>query len=152
MIDGLRAAKEAGLAPIKINMIVLKDINDKKIEYMIDFAKKNNAILQLIELINTNNDFYNKHYFSLEKIEQHLAKKAVKVIKKRMQNRKQYDLGDVKVEVIRPFQDRFCENCTRIRITSDCKIKLCLMRNDNLINFEDIESLQKAIEIKECLV
>lgn len=149
IIGSLKAAKEVGLTPIKINMVVLKGINDNEIHKMIEFARENGAILQLIELIKINDDFYNKHYFSLEKIEEQLKKKAVLIIKRKMQNRKQYDLGDVLVEVIRPFHNKFCENCNRIRITSDGKIKPCLLRNDNLIDFKNKNSLLKAIKIKQ---
>ena len=149
IMNGLIAAKKAGLYPIKLNMVVLKDINNNEINKMIEFARENNAILQLIELINTNKEFYSKHYFSLENIEKELEKKAVSVIQRKMHNRRQYDLGDVKVEAVRPFQNKFCKHCSRLRITSDGKIKPCLLRNDDLIDFTNNESLVKAIKLKE---
>lgn len=148
IIDGLKAAKEAGLYPIKINMVVLKDINDSEIDNMIEFARENDTILQLIELINTDNGFYDRYYFSLDNTEKQLEKRASLIIKRKMQNRKQYDLGDVIVEVVRPFHNKFCENCRRLRITSDGKIKLCLLRNDNLIDFEGKDSFLRAIQLK----
>jgi len=84
-----------------------------------------------------------------EKIEKEFEKKAKAVVKKEMQNRKQYDLGDVKVEVVRPFHNKFCKYCRRLRVTSDGKIKTCLLRNDNLIDFTNKESFLEAIKIKE---
>jgi len=149
--SGLRAAKEAGLTPIKLNMVVLKGINDKEIVKMIEFARENDAVLQLIELINIDDEFYKKHYFSLKEIEKELEKKAMMVIKKEMHNRRQYDLGDVMIEIVRPFTKDFCQNCTRLRITSDGRIKPCLMRNDNLIDFKDKCSLIEAIKEKGVL-
>jgi len=149
--SGLRAAKEAGLTPIKLNMVVLKGINDKEIVKMIEFARENDAVLQLIELINIDDEFYKKHYFSLKEIEKELEKKAMMVIKKDMHNRRQYDLGDVMIEIVRPFTKDFCQNCTRLRITSDGRIKPCLMRNDNLIDFKDKCSLIEAIKEKGVL-
>ena len=149
--SGLRAAKEAGLTPIKLNMVVLKGINDKEIAKMIEFARENDAVLQLIELINIDDEFYKKHYFSLKEIEKELEKKAMMVIKKDMHNRRQYDLGDVMIEIVRPFTKDFCQNCTRLRITSDGRIKPCLMRNDNLIDFKDKCSLIEAIKEKGVL-
>ena len=45
-------------------------------------------------------------------------------------------MPDVKVELIRPIENtEFCASCTRIRVTSDGKIKPCLMRSDNLVDF-----------------
>ena len=149
--SGLRAAKEAGLTPIKLNMVVLKGINDKEIAKMIEFARENDAVLQLIELINIDDEFYKKHYFSLKEIEKELEKKAIIVVKKEMHNRRQYDLGDVMIEIVRPFTKDFCQNCTRLRITSDGRIKPCLMRNDNLIDFKDKCSLIEAIKEKGVL-
>jgi cyclic pyranopterin phosphate synthase len=44
-------------------------------------------------------------------------------------------LPEAKVEVIRPIENtEFCANCTRIRVTSDGKLKPCLMRKDNLVD------------------
>lgn len=146
---GLESAKEAGLKPIKLNMVVLKDTNDKEIGNMIEFARENNAILQLIELINLNNEFYKKHFFDLKNIEEELEKKACRVIKKKMQNRKQYDLGNVLIEVIRPSHKLFCKNCRRIRVTSDGKLKPCLMRNDNLVEFNGYSSFIEAIKLRD---
>jgi len=149
--EGLQIAQEVGLHPIKLNMVVLKGINDTEIYDMITFARNNNAILQLIELIqlNVNKEFYQNHFFDLRTIEQELAQKAVKIIPKEMQNRMQYDCGDVIVEVVRPFSKKFCKNCRRIRITSDGKIKPCLMKNDNLVPFKDKSSFIEVIEKKE---
>ena len=65
-----------------------------------------------------------------------------------MHNRKQYDLGNVIVEIVRPFTKDFCENCTRLRITSDGKIKPCLMRNDNLVDFKGKSSFAEAVKEK----
>ena len=50
-----------------------------------------------------------------------------------MHNRLIYHLPDVTVEVVHPIENTdFCMHCTRMRVTSDGKLKPCLMRNDNL--------------------
>jgi cyclic pyranopterin phosphate synthase len=52
-----------------------------------------------------------------------------------MQNRPVYYLPNLKVEFVRSNGNAdFCANCTRLRITSDGKLKPCLMRNDNLVD------------------
>ena len=56
-------------------------------------------------------------------------------IRKYMQKRRVFVLPKVNVEVIRPLENtEFCGNCTRIRVTSDGKLKPCLMRKDNLVD------------------
>ncbi len=53
----------------------------------------------------------------------------------RMQARKVYSLPEVDVELVKPIENTsFCAHCTRIRVTSDGKLKPCLMRNDNLVD------------------
>jgi cyclic pyranopterin phosphate synthase len=65
-----------------------------------------------------------------------LKQKAVKVeTRQYMQNRHIYHLPDLKVEVVRPIENtEFCMNCTRLRVTSDGKLKPCLMKNDNTVD------------------
>jgi cyclic pyranopterin phosphate synthase len=72
----------------------------------------------------------------LDEYETILRQKAVRVETRRyMQNRHIYHLPDMKVEVIHPIENtEFCLNCTRLRVTSDGKLKPCLMRNDNIID------------------
>jgi cyclic pyranopterin phosphate synthase len=52
-----------------------------------------------------------------------------------MQNRRVYNLPEVKVEVVHPMENtEFCLHCTRLRLTSDGKLKPCLMTNNNLVD------------------
>lgn len=143
---GLAAVRDVGLDPIKINMVVLKGINEGDIEKMIDFARDNQVILQLIELIDVNKSYYQKHFFPLDSIELELEKKAHQVRTRKMQARKQYFLDGVVVEIVRPNKKGFCLKCPKIRLTSDGRIKPCLMRQDNLTVFENKDSIYKAFE------
>jgi cyclic pyranopterin phosphate synthase len=137
-LEGVRAAVEAGFHPVKLNMLVLKNINDSEVEEMIRFSEQSGIILQLIELesINLSKAYYKRYHLDLNEIEQCLEKKAVEIrVRKYMQNRRVYTLPKGRVEVIRPTENtEFCANCTRIRVTSDGKVKPCLMRKDNLID------------------
>ena len=137
-IEGVKAAVESGLHPVKLNMLVLKNVNDGEIEKLIQFAAQTGTILQLIELepINLSKTYYERYHLSLDEIEQKLKKLTSETrIRKYMQKRRVYVLPKVKVEVIRPIENtEFCANCTRIRVTSDGKLKPCLMRKDNLVD------------------
>jgi cyclic pyranopterin phosphate synthase len=137
-LEGVKAAVEAGFHPVKQNMLVLKNVNDNEVKEMIQFAEQSGTILQLIELesINLSKAYYKRYHLSLDEIEQCLEKKAVEIrTRKYMHNRRVYTLPNGKVEVIRPTENTvFCANCTRIRVTSDGKVKPCLMRKDNLID------------------
>ena len=137
-LDGVKAAVEAGMQPVKLNMLVLKNVNDGELDRMIEFAAQTRTILQLIELepINLSKKYYNLYHLSLDEIEQKLETLASETkVRKYMQKRRVYVLPEAKVEVIRPIENtEFCANCTRIRVTSDGKLKPCLMRKDNLVD------------------
>ena len=137
-VEGVRAAVEAELYPVKLNMLILKNVNEREVEKMIQFAERTMTILQLIELepLNLSDAYYERYHLDLNEIEQRLKEQASEVrTREYMQNRRIYFLPRVKVEVIHPIENtEFCARCTRIRVTSDGKLKPCLMRNDNLVD------------------
>jgi len=137
-LEGVDAAAKAGLHPVKLNMLVLEGVNSSDIPMMIEFAKQSQTILQLIELepVNVKDIFYREHYFPLDGFEADLKKQALEVqTRGDMQNRHVYTLPGVKVEVVHPIENTdFCARCTRLRVTSDGKLKPCLMVNDNLVD------------------
>ncbi len=135
-LAGVKAAIEAGFCPVKLNMVVLKDVNVGDVSDMIAYAGKTGAILQLIELdpVNVGDKYYATHHRSLDEQEEQLRAQAVTVEKRQfMQNRLIYHLPNATVETVHPIENSdFCMHCTRLRVTSDGKLKPCLMRNDNL--------------------
>lgn len=135
-LEGVKAAIDAGFCPVKLNMVVLKDVNVDDVSGMIDFARQTGTVLQLIELdpINVSSAYYAAHHRFLDEQEETLKQKALSVETRRfMHNRHVYRLPDVTVEVVHPIENtEFCMHCTRLRVTSDGKLKPCLMRNDNL--------------------
>ena len=137
-IEGVKAAVQAGIKPVKLNMLVLKNVNDDEIDKMTQFAAQTGTILQLIELepINLSKGYYERYHIGLDGIAQKLEKLASETrVRKFMQKRRVYVLPKVKVELIHPIENtEFCGNCTRIRVTSDGKLKPCLMRTDNLVD------------------
>lgn len=136
---GILKAVEVGLYPVKINMVVMKDINVDEIKDMFEFCKENDIILQLIELIESENcdddKFSAEYHYPLDSIEKRLADIADDVRERKfMQGRKKYYINDGEIEIVRPVDNsKFCASCSRLRITPDGKIKPCLLRNDNLV-------------------
>jgi cyclic pyranopterin phosphate synthase len=138
VIDGISEAVRAGLFPVKLNMVLLRDVNTTEVERMIGFAEQTGTILQLIELepINVSEEYYMKHHYELDEVENWLEKEAHEIkTRKHMQNRRIYFLPRAKVEVVHPIENtEFCQHCTRLRVTSNGKLKPCLLKNDNLID------------------
>lgn len=134
---GIEAAVDAGLTPVKLNMVVLEKINEDEIDSFIDFVRGDkNLILQLIELMEFRNCPYHGDVKGLEEL---IAGKADEVVTRRMHHRKKYLINGAEVEVVRPLHNtEFCSFCNRLRLTSDGKLKPCLLRNDNLVDIRGL--------------
>lgn len=143
-LAGIDAAREAKLEPIKLNVVVLKR-NENEIPDLIEFSKEKGLILQLIELLDLKNLGISG---DIESIERGLQATANAIRTREMHRRKKYFLDGAEVEVVRPMDNtEFCANCTRLRVTSDGKIKPCLLRNDNLIEIDtcDREKIKRLL-------
>jgi len=151
---GMQAAIDAGLTPIKINMVVLEGINDHEIDDFLAYIRGNrNLVLQLIELMDFNAC---DHHTKLDGLEDSLAARSKQIITRRMHHRKKYCLDGAEVEVVRPrHNSEFCAFCNRIRVTSDGKLKPCLLRTDNHVDIRgksgtELEELfRKAVSLRE---
>ena len=163
VIEGIYSAIDAGLTPIKLNMVILKGVNDDEIADMMRFVRECNkrgdggaVILQPIELIPTFNPPMARYKADFGKIEDELKSQASKIKTRRLQRRKKYFVDGVEVEVVHPIDNtEFCANCSRLRITSDGKLKACLLRDDNLVPVERadeehiISQLKLAMKYRE---
>jgi len=138
VLNAVRTAVRAGFCPVKLNMLVLKDLNDCSVAEMVEFAEETGTILQLIELepLNITDTYYSRRHKPLDEYENMLKERAIKVeTRQYMQNRRIYSLPNVRVEIIHPTEStEFCMHCTRLRVTSDGKLKPCLMVNNNLVD------------------
>ena len=136
VLQGLDAAAAAGLLPIKLNVVVLKQ-NETEIPAIIDFCREKGLIAQLIQLLDLSGRGLSG---DIDAIEARLAAQADRVQTRELHRRKKYLLDGAEVEIVRPMDNtEFCANCTRLRITSDGKIKPCLLRSDNLVAIDSCD-------------
>jgi len=154
VLAGIEAALEAGLTPIKLNMVVLKGINEDEVDAFLTYVRGNrDLILQLIELMEWNSC---TSHAEINRLEEDLASRSKIILTRRMHHRKKYCVDGAEVEVVRPRHNtEFCAFCNRLRVTSDGKLKPCLLRSDNLIDIRgrrgaDLEALfREAVRIRE---
>ncbi|MFZ0005097.1 MAG: GTP 3',8-cyclase MoaA [Methanoregula sp.] len=154
VLAGIDAALRAGLTPVKINMVVLYGINDSEVDDFIRYVRGNrNLVLQLIELMHFNDCDYHGDLAGVEAV---LASRASQVLTRRMHHRKKYCIDGAEVEVVRPLHNtEFCAYCNRLRVTSDGKLKPCLLRADNHVLIRgkkgvELEALfRRAVEKRE---
>jgi cyclic pyranopterin phosphate synthase len=151
---GIEAALRCGLSPVKLNMVVMKDINSGEIPDLVKYSRETGAILQLIEFqeLENGSKYYDEFHYDLREVEGSLREKSDRVVTRALHHRKVYHLEKgAKVEVVRPMHNsEFCAYCTRLRLTSDGKLKACLMRDDNLVSLVDLirngDSHEKQLE------
>jgi cyclic pyranopterin phosphate synthase len=141
VLAGIDAAIEAGLTPVKLNVVLLRGINDDEIPDFIHFVSNHpnhdHLILQFIELMD---EFRNcPYHMDLTGLEEELQRTAKTVITRRMHHRKKYCLEGAEIEIVRPLHNtEFCAFCNRLRVTSDGFLKPCLMRHDNHIDIRGL--------------
>ena len=150
VIKGIDSAVEAGLTPVKLNMVLLKGVNDDEIDSMMEFVRpyKGKVILQLIELMDVDPKL-SKYLIDSKALEKSLAERASEVRVRHLHHRKKYIINGIEVEFVHPMDNsEFCAYCSRLRVTADGKFKPCLLVNDNLV---DIREARSPEEIEKLL-
>jgi len=138
VIDGLMAAKSAGFNPIKINTVMMRDINDDEAEDLVAFCIEHGFTLRFIETMpmgNTGRDATH-NYIDLQQIKQRLAK-IFQLVPGVMPGggpaRYMQVAGtDLKIGFITPLSQHFCDTCNRVRLAADGTLYLCLGQSDKV--------------------
>lgn len=138
VLDGLMAAKRAGFAPIKINMVAMKDINDDEFEDMVEFCLKHDFTLRFIETMpmGATGDDATDHYINLQTVKQQLSK-SYELIPGVMPGGGparyvQVKETNLRIGFITPISQHFCESCNRVRLSTDGTLYLCLGQDDKV--------------------
>lgn len=137
VINGLLAAKEAGFHPVKINMVVMRGVNDDEVEDMVQFCIDHDFTLRFIETMpmgNTGREA-SQQYIPLSEIHDRLAKKYT-LIKANMNGGGparyvRVEGTELRIGYITPLSQHFCDTCNRVRLSHDGTLYLCLGQNDS---------------------
>ncbi|QDX40919.1 GTP 3',8-cyclase MoaA [Salarchaeum sp. JOR-1] len=132
VLEGVEAALDAGLDPVKLNMVVF----EKTAGYvpgMVEHVAENSGLqLQLIEFMP---ELVGKPEWAvdIDRVHDWLAEQADEVEHREMHDRKRYWVNGGMVEIVDPVGNaNFCANCHRVRVTHEGYLKGCLNRNDDL--------------------
>jgi cyclic pyranopterin phosphate synthase len=132
VMEGVRAAVDAGLTPVKLNMVVFEHTAGY-VEEMVEYVGDNDGLqLQLIEYMPelTGRPEWN---IDIERVHSWLADIADRVETREMHGRRRYWVDGGMVEIVDPVgNEHFCANCHRVRVTHEGYLKGCLNRNDDL--------------------
>lgn len=153
VLEGIESAQKVNFSPIKINVVVLKNINEEEIPSFINFARKNSLTVRFIEFMPLLKTYkiWEKFYVSekeiLKRIEDDLEKK---IPVEKGEVAKYYPLkGGGEVGIISSISNRFCSTCNRFRITADGNILPCLWSKNELELRKILRNGAREEEIKK---
>jgi cyclic pyranopterin phosphate synthase len=148
-VRGIRAAVAAGLGPVKLNVVALEGETDtpESVDRLLSFAQEVGAWVQVIEFENVQGrvdpNVYRALHSELGKLTREAATRAFARSTNRLHHRPRYTFESnrkpVTVEVVQPVENPdFCMACQRLRLTSDGRLKGCLMTNEGLVDLRPI--------------
>ena len=133
VLEGIDAAAEAGLAPVKVNMVVKRGENDNSILPMARYFRRTGHVLRFIEFM----DVGHTNGWRMDDVV--TAREIVDMIHKEaplqqvdpnyhgeVAERWRYRDGSGEIGVIASVTQAFCRDCTRIRLSTDGKLFTCL--------------------------
>lgn len=132
VLEGVEAALDAGLDPVKLNMVVFEGTVEF-IPEMVEHVGKNSGLqLQLIEYM-PEIAGHPEWAIDIGRVHEWLAEKADRIDHREMHDRRRYWIDGGMVEIVDPVgNENFCANCHRVRVTHEGYLKGCLNRNDDL--------------------
>jgi cyclic pyranopterin phosphate synthase len=133
VLKGVSAAKAAGLTPLKINCVLLRGFNDDQIEGFARFARKEDVVVRFIEFMPLEEDrlWTPEIVVPLKEIVERLGRvlPLVEIApREASETARRYTFSDGvgEIGIIAPVTQAFCGACSRVRMTSDGKIRTCL--------------------------
>jgi len=135
VLDGIDAAIDAGLSPVKINAVMMRGINDDEIIDFAEFGREKGVTVRFIEFMPLEaGDIWNEGLVVpaqeiIETIDQVIPLKPV-VRGNEPAERWRYSDGKGEVGVIASVTKPFCGNCDRVRLTAEGQFRTCLFAVD----------------------
>lgn len=146
-LEGLRVAKEKTSAEIKINAVLMKDVNDKEIRAFADFGRERGVRVRFIETMPFRDDVSLKKYMiTSEKI----IGECGLIFHENDNNARYYLFPDgAEIGFISALSHKFCADCNRIRLTADGKLLPCLHGNRevDLKPYFDDNNIENAFKV-----
>jgi cyclic pyranopterin phosphate synthase len=132
VLEGVEAALDAGLDPVKLNMVVFEGTAEF-IPEMVEHVGDNSGLrLQLIEYM-PEIAGHPKWAIDIADVHEWLDERADRIEHREMHDRRRYWVDGGMVEIVDPVENEtFCANCHRVRVTHEGYLKGCLNRNDDL--------------------
>lgn len=133
VLSSIRAARGAGLTPVKINCVLLRGFNDDQIEGFARFAREEDVVVRFIEFMPLEEGrlWSPEIVVTLREIVERISRVLPLVelpAREASETARRYTFADGvgEIGIIAPVSQAFCGACSRVRLTSDGKIRTCL--------------------------
>jgi GTP 3',8-cyclase len=132
VLAGMRSARRAGLWPLKVNCVLMRGFNEDQIIPFGMFAREEGVVVRFIEFmpLEEERSWSPATVVTLDEILARMAeyRPLVEIPHARSETARRYrfDDGIGEIGIIAPVSHPFCGHCSRIRITSDGKLRTCL--------------------------
>jgi GTP 3',8-cyclase len=133
VLRGVRTALTAGLTPLKINCVLLRGFNDDQVEGFAHFARKEGVVVRFIEFMPLEEGrlWTPEIVVTLKEIVERIGRVLPLVempAREASETARRYTFADGvgEIGIIAPVSQAFCGACSRVRLTSDGKIRTCL--------------------------
>lgn len=132
VLAGVRAAKAAGLGPVKVNCVLLRGFNDDQIVAFARFAREEEVAVRFIEFMPLEEDrVWSPEIVVtlkeiLAKINEYKPLVEIERGQSETARRFMFEDGVGEIGIIAPVSEPFCGHCSRVRLTSDGKVRTCL--------------------------
>ena len=132
VLAGIRASRRVGLWPVKVNCVLMRGFNEDQVVAFGKFAREEGVVVRFIEFMPLEEDrvWSPNTVVALDEILRRMAeyRPLVEIPHGRSETARRYgfDDGVGEIGIIAPVSHPFCGHCSRIRITSDGKIRTCL--------------------------
>jgi len=146
VLESVRLARELGLDPVKVNAVIIREINDHEIENLAQFAAEQGIVMRFIEFmpLDSGKAWMKELVVSGKEILDRLhARFQLDAVPGRAsETAKRWSIRGSKAEVgiIAPVSEPFCGHCDRLRLTADGKIRTCLFS----VQEHDLRSMLRA--------
>ena len=133
VLGGIRAARAAGLTPLKINCVLLRGFNDDQVEGFARFARQEDVVVRFIEFMPLEEGrlWTPEIVVPLREIVERIGR-VLPLVElppdEASETARRYTFADGvgEIGIIAPVTQAFCGACSRVRLTSDGKIRTCL--------------------------
>ncbi|MGA2046121.1 MAG: GTP 3',8-cyclase MoaA [Terracidiphilus sp.] len=133
VLGGIRAARAAGLTPLKINCVLMRGFNDDQVEGFARFAREEDVVVRFIEFMPLEEGrlWTPEIVVTLKEIVDRIGRAMPLVpmaAREASETARRYTFedGTGEIGIIAPVSQAFCGACSRVRLTSDGKIRTCL--------------------------